>query len=520
MLLQSERGSWRVGLRSRGAAKLSSTGSSPSHVRSISSTSSESSVSTDSTVTIEGVKKEIAVDSKIVYEFGGPTGVSLLMIGFPYLMCYLYICLAVFNGHLQNPLESTFWRRGIPFIIPTKRAAAIYLTFNVLQYVTAATMPGIKVLGLPVPSLGGKQLEYLCNGVATWYVDLVLVAVLHITCVFPITTVVDDVGNIMTVAMLWGIVVTLATYIVGHVKGNTHRMSGSITYDIFMGAILNPRIGNVDLKMWSEIRIPWKLLFFITLSAAVKEHEINVARKLEAGITPQVWSLLGGLVQMNAIQTSAPLLFMLLAHCLYVNACMKGEECIPTTWDIFYEKWGYMLIFWNLAGVPFSYCYSTLYLLNRSLAKDPIQHSRIYTTSLFIVLMGSYYVWDTANSQKNRFRMQQRGTYVERNTFPQLPWGTMKNPTFVQTKHGNKLLTGGWWGIARKIHYTADLVMALSWGLITGFDSYIPYFYVCFFTVVLAHRVRRDHLRCKEKYGKDFEEYCRQVPYIFIPFIF
>jgi len=571
MLLQSERGTWRSkapvgGLRHRPAATTNATAkdvtnvnaSSP-HVQSgwsesTSSTGSEtnsddevanidlcqkqatvtkssysnddvsSTTPRDSAISKSSIKidtqKDIARDTAIIYEFGGPVGVALLMIGFPVLMSYLFICLGSHAGHLKNPFDMEFWSDGLRTIFPSWRAIKIYLGFNAFQYVTAASLPGVKVLGLPVPSLGGKQLEYLCNGVATWYVDLILIFVLHEGGYFPITSVVDEIGPIMSVAMIWGVIVTLATYVVGVVSGKTHRMSGSILYDIFMGAVLNPRIGNVDLKMWSEIRIPWKLLFFISLSAAVKDHEINVARSVDAGIPTQVWHLFGGLLEMNAIQTSPPLLFMTLAHFLYVNACMKGEECIPTTWDIFYEKWGYMLIFWNFAGVPFSYCYSSLYLLNRSLDNNPIDHSTVYIISLFIILMAAYYVWDTANSQKNRFRMQQRGTYIKRNTFPQLPWGTLHNPTFVQTKHGNKLLTGGWWGIARKIHYTADLVMALSWGLITGFDSFIPYFYVCFFTVVLVHRVGRDHIHCKEKYGVDFEEYCRQVPYIFIPFVF
>ena len=176
-------------------------------------------------------------------------------------------------------------------------------------------------------------------------------------------------------------------------------------------------------------------------------------------------------------------------------------------------------IFWNFAGVQFSYCYPTLYLLNQSLANEPIKHSTFYTITLFVTLLAAYYVWDTANSQKNRFRMMQQGTYIDRKTFPQLPWGTLHNPTYITTKHGSKLLTGGWWGFARKIHYTADLVMAASWGLITGFDSYIPYFYVTFFIAVLVHRVGRDHVRCKEKYGADFDDYCRQVPYVFIPFV-
>lgn len=520
MLLQSERGSLRGGLRQR-LQKPSSPAAAP--VARCSTTSDETDSSEDehaSVVTKEGAKTEHAADTKVVYEFGGPVGVTALMIGFPILMSYMFICLALHHGRLRSPLEVDFWLEGLPSIRPNTRATIIYMGFTVFQYITAASMPGIKVYGLPVPSLGGKQLEYLCNGVATWYLDLVLVLVLHNTGVFPITAVVDEIGPIMSVAMIWAIIVTIATYVVGVVSGRTHRMSGSLPYDMFMGAVLNPRIGNVDLKMWAEIRIPWKILFFISLSAAVKDHELNVARMIESGMMPQVWSVFGGLIQMNAIQTSAPLLFMVLAHCLYVNACMKGEECIPTTWDIFYEKFGYMLIFWNLAGVPFSYCYSTLYLLNQNLANEPIQHSGAYTAFLFVLLLAAYYVWDTANSQKNRFRMQQRGTYVERNTFPQLPWGTIKNPTFIKTKHGNKLLTGGWWGWARKIHYTADLVMALSWGLITGFDSYIPYFYVTFFVVVLVHRVTRDHIHCKEKYGADFDEYCRQVPYVFIPFIF
>ena len=45
--------------------------------------------------------------------------------------------------------------------------------------------------------------------------------------------------------------------------------------------------------------------------------------------------------------------FMCLATWLYLNACCKGEELIPQTWDMFHEKWGFLVIFWNFAGVPF-----------------------------------------------------------------------------------------------------------------------------------------------------------------------
>jgi delta24(24(1))-sterol reductase len=41
-------------------------------------------------------------------------------------------------------------------------------------------------------------------------------------------------------------------------------------------------------------------------------------------------------------------------------------------------------------------------------------------------------------SQKSRFKMQTQGIFDYRRTFPQLPWGTLKNPTYIQTAHGYK----------------------------------------------------------------------------------
>ena len=72
-------------------------------------------------------------------------------------------------------------------------------------------------------------------------------------------------------------------------------------------------------------------------------------------------------------------------------------------------------------------------------------------------------------------------------------------------------------GYARKIHYTCDLFFALSWGLVTGFQSPFPWFYPVFFTCMIIHRTIRDIQKCRKKYGKAWEEYERQVPYLFIP---
>ena len=98
-----------------------------------------------------------------------------------------------------------------------------------------------------------------------------------------------------------------------------------------------------------------------------------------------------------------------------------------------------------------------------------------------------------------------------------MPWGTLETPRYLNTKVGSRLLVDGWWRYARKIRYTADALMALSWGLICGFDSFLPYFYVMFFVVMILHRAHRDIARCKRKYGADWDRYTKEVPYLFVP---
>ncbi|GAH09695.1 unnamed protein product, partial [marine sediment metagenome] len=245
-----------------------------------------------------------------------------------------------------------------------------------------------------------------------------------------------------------------------------------------------------DLKMFAEIRISWMLLFLITTANALKQLE-------EYG------------------EISNSMIVIWVAQTLYTNACMKGEECIPTTWDIFHEKFGWMLIYWN-SELPFLYALQSYYIYTNN-----ISISTVGFIILLSVLSVAYYVWDTANSQKNRFRMQQRGTYIKRKwAYPQFEWGTLEDPKYMTTRAGSKLLVDGWWKVARKIHYTADLAMALVWAVCCGYESFIPYFYFCFFLTHLIHRVNRDTIRCKQKYGEDWDKYCEMVPYIFIPYIY
>lgn len=188
--------------------------------------------------------------------------------------------------------------------------------------------------------------------------------------------------------------------------------------------------------------------------------------------------------------------------------------------DIYYEKWGFMLIFWNLAGVPFSYCHCALYLANHldTASEWSTPSLRIpVLTVLFTSYLFIYWIWDTTGSQKNRFRALERGQFIPRKTFPQLPWATVYNPRTITTPTGDSILVDGWYKYARKIHYTCDIYFAVTWGAICGFESPLPWFYPVFFTAMILHRAYRDVQRCRGKYGESWTQYEKEVPWLFIP---
>ncbi|CUA70663.1 delta24(24(1))-sterol reductase [Rhizoctonia solani] len=381
--------------------------------------------------TVEGRASDARLDAHEHYEFGGPSGVAAMMVFFPLMMYYFWICLRFYNGSLVHPESfrdigpflGRMWTHICQDAAPTLRAWAIYTGLMSFELALAFIMPGYKQEGLPVPSLGYKSLNYYCNALWSFYGTLIAGAVLHTTGLFRLTQIIDHFGEIMTVAMIYGLLISLVVYVVTIALGKQMRMSGNFFYDFWMGACLNPRLGIVDLKMWAEVRIPWVLLFCIAISGACKQYDTY------GYVTPNM-------------------AFMVLATGLYINACAKGEECIPQTWDMFHEKWGFMVIFWNFAGVPFTYCYPVLYLASQE--PETYRFPTAIYILLFATLLTVYYIFDTSMSQKSRFKMQMQGTYTPRWAFPQLPYGTIENPTFIQTAHGNKLLTSGWWAYARK----------------------------------------------------------------------
>jgi delta24(24(1))-sterol reductase len=95
-------------------------------------------------------------------------------------------------------------------------------------------MPGYQQEGLPVPSLGYKTLTYHCNALWSFYATLAASAVLHTTGLFRLTQIIDHFGEIMTVAIIYGFLLSFIVYGVTIVLGKQMRMSGNFFYDFWM----------------------------------------------------------------------------------------------------------------------------------------------------------------------------------------------------------------------------------------------------------------------------------------------
>jgi delta24(24(1))-sterol reductase len=439
------------------------------------------------------------VDYSGHFEFGGTLGTSLITIGSPLLMWYMWLGATQYDGQFPTRAPGQSWGEFGRHLVqlcyvgafPHPRAWAMYWIFFVFEGACYCLLPGVWAYGKPLPHEGGKQLKYWCSAYVSWYATMAIMGVLHFTGLFPLQTIIDEFGPLLSVAVISGFSTSVLAYFSALARGAQHRMTGYRIYDFFMGAELNPRMfGILDFKMFFEVRLPWYILFLISCGAAARQYEVY------GYVSAEVW-------------------FLVMAHFIYANACSKGEELIVPSWDMYYEKWGFMLIFWNMAGVPLSYCHCSIYLA----LHDPATYNwnRWALGALFLSYLFVYWVWDSCNSQKNRFRCMERGTMIKRNTFPQLPWQTIHNPRKIPTSTGDSILVDGWYGLARKVHYTCDVFFAVTWGLITGFSSPFPWFYPVFFCCMIAHRAWRDIQRCREKYGEAWREYERQVPYLFIP---
>jgi len=432
-------------------------------------------------------------ESTVHYEFGGPLGAIGIIFGLPFVIMVLYFLSSEHFGHLtfENLSTCTFDFNALyknvmsSEMFITQKSVTIFLSWMGLQVILERILPGDKVEGV-----APHKLIYTISGHLQLWITLLFLLFcssqveeengsLYFKTVasFDLTQLYDEYLGLITISCLFSLVLSIYLYASSFIGerplaegGNT----GNVVYDFFIGRELNPRIGSLDLKEFCELRpglIGWLVLNFAMAAAQFKAQ---------------------GHVSMSMVLVCA-------YQGLYVWDALFNERAILTTMDITTDGFGYMLAFGDLAWVPFIYSLQARYLVKYDPGLSPMQ--LLLITALHFLGM---YIFRSANSEKDAFRRNPKGE-------------ESAHLEYMDTQRGTKLLVSGWWGMARKINYTGDWLITLAWCLLCGFDSPIPYFQAIYFLVLLIHRADRDDKLCAEKYGDDWVEYKKRVPYIFVP---
>jgi 7-dehydrocholesterol reductase len=386
------------------------------------------------------------------------------------------------EGFLQ-----TLYAIWSPYFFGTPAAWWILSIFACVQLIFMKYLPGKSFNGPPTPK--GNIPVYKANGVSAYLATLFLfwssTSLFHL---FPATILYDHLGGILGALNLFSLFYCFFLYFKGRFAPSSTDCgtTGHFIFDYYWGTELYPRLFGWDLKMFTNCRfgmMGWGLLL---LSYAAKQKELY-------GLS-------------DSMVVSVILQFV------YLTKFFFWEKGYLRSLDIMHDRAGFYICWGCLVWVPCIYTSPAMYLVHH-----PNHLGFVLAAS--IVIIGSTAILTNywADRQRYFFRQKEGECRI---------WG--KKPEYTvayyettagQTKK-NLLLASGWWGIARHFHYVPELIGTLCWTLPALFTNFLPFFYVCFLTVLLFDRALRDDKRCAEKYGADWLKHCQKVPYRILPFLY
>jgi Delta14-sterol reductase len=390
-----------------------------------------------------------------------------------WLLGYLSLC-ALLGGLVARDLAPVL--PSLPLVLPSSTSWAVVTGYVGTLAILGALLPGKIMPGaLLPPSQPQIRLQYKCNGLLLTGVTVVSLAAVAWNGYVPGSWIADNYAELFAAANAFALLLSVYLFVVGRLSRAKNWLSHrSVVEDFVMGAELNPHILGVDVKFFSyrPSMAGWLLL---NLSFLAKQYDTL------------------GFV------TGRMLLYQLLTA-WYVWDYFVHESKMVHTWDIIAEHFGLMLVWGDYVFIPFGFSVQNFFLL-----RDTRPVSLIEVTIILAVFTVGFAIFRGANSQKHKFK-----------TDPTAPiWG--KPPITV----GGRLLASGFWGMARHMNYTGDLLLALSYCLPCGFRAgSLPYFYLLYLLLLTVHREKRDDERCAIKYKAVWEEYCLRVPYRMVPFLY
>lgn len=278
-----------------------------------------------------------------------------------------------------------------------------------------------------------------------------------------------------------------------YLVGLGSRRSTSLLKDYFLGTLENPRLmvhGRVlDAKMY--LYLVGAVHLELNLLSYTAAHWVYMAPDANIGIT---------------------LSFSLLSWFVFEYLCWENVHLY--TYDFFAERVGFKLGFGCLCFYPFVYA---LPMWSTTELSNPHQSMAYYFLSAALYFAG-WALSRGANLQKYWFKTGTQPPVILRH--PRL--GIWPVQTVRSMDGQQELLCGGLWGVSRHVNYLGETLEAIGIVLALGHPSttWLPWLYPLYYVGLFVSRERDDEWRCRQKYGRLWDEYCQRVPYRIIPYIY
>lgn len=344
-------------------------------------------------------------------------------------------------------------------------ANLVFFGFTVLLFVGTRFFPGADYQGVPLPD--GTRVTYKLNGLSLFVAVLVLFVGGVATGLYSLSYLRHHFWELFIAANVFSFVFSALLYVRGPEKDK------GLVKGFWLGTELNPNWWGVDLKVFSYRPSLYGLALF-NIAFAFAQYERY------GTITLQMWLYQGMTL-------------------FYLLSSFQFEHGMLSMFDVIEERFGYMLVWGDYALVPFFYCIPGYFLVEQP------QSIPLPLAIGLVALFGfGFWMFRGANSQKNRFKAN-----------PEAPiWG--RRPETID----GRLLVSGFWGIGRKLNYTGEILVYLSFTIPAGLVSPWAFALPLWLASLLVHRAWRDDKRCRSKYGAMWDKYCARAKFRMLPFIY
>ncbi|CAO3649346.1 unnamed protein product [Mucor hiemalis] len=326
------------------------------------------------------------------YEFGGVIGAAAMILLLPTLvLMFAYGC-SRDSGY--NPFERSYhlltnfelsrithelknWSWG---------SSIWYLGLVVQLAVYTFALPGTEVEGERLRD--GSRLKYKINALATLQTMFTIsFMALRGQGYFLFLWTKAHFADIALFSVAFSFLVAIGVYIKSFIGKKMLALGGNTgnpIYDFMIGRELNPRIGSFDIKFFTELRPGLIMWLYLNVCFAINQ-----------------WVEIGRVTYSMALVN--------IFQGWYIIDALINESSILTTMDITTDGFGFMLAFGNLCWVPMMYSLQARYL-----SDFPVDLSIPQVVAIVLIQCAGYFIFRSANSQKDAFRKDPNDPKVSR----------------------------------------------------------------------------------------------------------